>query len=409
MSSRTGRDSLSLSLSRAPHSQARRRGRRSIATVAVFGVPRACRAVVAACASATARGATGTMPIRGGGGARDGGLRVAGGGVRKRASGAGEDRSAYQGIQFLKSFGQHILKNPAIVNAIVDKAGVKSTDVVLEIGPGTGNLTTKLLDACKKVVAVEFDPRMVLELRRRVQGDPVQNSKLEIIQGDFLKVDLPYFDVCVANVPYQISSPLIFKLLAHRPMFRSATLMFQREFAMRLVAPPGDALYCRLSVNTQLLARTQHILKVGKNNFRPPPKVDSSVVRLEPRHPQIPVNFKEWDGLVRFCFGRKNKTLGGIFRTKNVLELLTNNYRTYKALQVVPDKKANKAKQASGGDSMDVDDAGAATGTSPEVVKQLIEDVLATDGFAEMRSSKMSQDDFLRLLAVFNSKGIHFA
>ena len=152
------------------------------------------------------------MPIRGGGGARDGGLRVAGGGVRKRASGAGEDRSAYQGIQFLKSFGQHILKNPAIVNAIVDKAGVKSTDVVLEIGPGTGNLTTKLLDACKKVVAVEFDPRMVLELRRRVQGDPVQNSKLEIIQGDFLKVDLPYFDVCVANVPYQISSPLIFKI-----------------------------------------------------------------------------------------------------------------------------------------------------------------------------------------------------
>ena len=215
--------------------------------------------------------------------------------------------------------------------------------------------------------------------------------------------------MCVANVAYQISSPLIFKLLAHRPMFRSATLMFQREFAMRLVAPPGDALYCRLSVNTQLLARTQHILKVGKNNFRPPPKVDSSVVRLEPRHPQIPVNFKEWDGLVRFCFGRKNKTLGGIFRTKNVLELLTNNYRTYKALQVVPDKKANKAKQAAGGDSMDVDDAGAATGTSPEVVKQLIEDVLATDGFAEMRSSKMSQDDFLRLLAVFNSKGIHFA
>ena len=379
----------------------------------------AFRAVVAACARTraleTALRATSTaavsMPIRGGGGgARDGGLRVAGGGVRKRASGAGEDRSAYQGIQFLKSFGQHILKNPAIVNAIVDKAGVKSTDVVLEIGPGTGNLTTKLLDTCKKVVAVEFDPRMVLELRRRVQGDPVQNSKLEIIQGDFLKVDLPYFDVCVANVPYQISSPLIFKLLAHRPMFRSATLMFQREFAMRLVAPPGDALYCRLSVNTQLLARTQHILKVGKNNFRPPPKVDSSVVRLEPRHPQIPVNFKEWDGLVRFCFGRKNKTLGGIFRTKNVLELLTNNYRTYKALQVVPDKKANKAKQAAGeGDSMDVDDGGAATGTSSEVVKQLIEDVLATDGFAEMRSSKMSQDDFLRLLAVFNSKGIHFA
>jgi 18S rRNA (adenine1779-N6/adenine1780-N6)-dimethyltransferase len=345
-----------------------------------------------------------------GGGSSVGGLRVASGGVRKSSNGGGEDRSAYQGIQFLKSFGQHILKNPAIVNAIVDKAGVKSTDVVLEIGPGTGNLTTKLLDTCKKVVAVEFDPRMVLELRRRVQNDPVWNSKLEIIQGDFLKVDLPYFDVCVANVPYQISSPLIFKLLAHRPMFRSATLMFQREFAMRLVAPPGDSLYCRLGVNTQLLARTQHILKVGKNNFRPPPKVDSSVVRLEPRHPPIPVNFKEWDGLVRFCFGRKNKTLGGIFRTKNVLELLTNNYRTYKALQVVPDKKLNKKKAAAAAaDSMDVDDEQETVGTSTEIVKQLIEDVLATDGFGEMRSSKMSQDDFLRLLAEFNAKGIHFA
>jgi 18S rRNA (adenine1779-N6/adenine1780-N6)-dimethyltransferase len=361
-----------------------------------------------ALARATREDMRGTARDGGGGGA---GLRVAGGAVRKKSHGGAEDRSAYQGIQFLKSFGQHILKNPAIVNAIVDKAGVKSTDVVLEIGPGTGNLTTKLLDACKKVIAVEFDPRMVLELRRRVQSDPAQNSRLEIIQGDFLKVDLPYFDVCVANVPYQISSPLIFKLLAHRPMFRSATLMFQREFAMRLVAPPGDALYCRLSVNTQLLARTQHILKVGKNNFRPPPKVDSSVVRIEPRHPQIPVNFKEWDGLVRFCFGRKNKTLGGIFRTKNVLELLTNNFRTYKALQVVPDKKVNKAKAKAKADSMmDVDDEDEeATGTSSEVVKQLIEDVLATDGFGEMRSSKMSQDDFLRLLAVFNSKGIHFA
>ena len=94
-----------------------------------------------------------------------------------------------------------------------------------------------------------------------------------------------------------------------------------------------------------------------------------------------------------------------------MLELLTNNFRTYKALQVVPDKKVNKAKAKAKADSMmDVDDEDEeATGTSSEVVKQLIEDVLATDGFGEMRSSKMSQDDFLRLLAVFNSKGIHFA
>ena len=360
------------------------------------------------------------------------GIRVAGG-VAKKAKKTAE-KAAYQGIQFLKSYGQHILKNPMIVNAIVEKGGVKSTDVVLEIGPGTGNLTMRLLETAKKVIAVEFDPRMVLELQRRVQGTP-HAANLSIISGDFLKVELPYFDVCIANVPYQISSPLIFKLLAHRPLFRSATLMFQREFAMRLCVPPGDPLYCRLSVNTQLLARTTHILKVGKNNFRPPPKVDSSVVRLEPRPINtIPVNFKEWDGLVRLCFGRKNKTLGGIFRTKTVLELIEANYKTYKALQINNGKgvsaagvgtkmlgaanmgQKKKPKGGFGKDAMDTDmDVGGdemgpeEERVTPDLIKRLVEEVLEQHNFVEMRASKMSQDDFLLLLATFNEKGIHFA
>lgn len=110
--------------------------------------------------------------------------------------------------------------------------------------------------------------------------------------GDVLKTELPYFDVCVANLPYQISSQIVFKLLQHRPLFRSAVLMFQREFALRLAAQPGDDLYCRLSVNTQLLAKVTHVMKVGKNNFRPPPKVESSVVRIEPLNPPPPINFQ---------------------------------------------------------------------------------------------------------------------
>lgn len=85
----------------------------------------------------------------------------------------------------------------------------------------------------------------------------------QVIQGDILKTELPYFDVCVANIPYQISSPITFKLLSHRPLFRCAVIMFQKEFAQRLVAQPGDSLFCRLSVNTQLLARVFHLLKVG--------------------------------------------------------------------------------------------------------------------------------------------------
>lgn len=115
-------------------------------------------------------------------------------------------------------------------------------------------------------------------------------------------------------------------------MFRCAVLMFQREFAMRLVAKPGSDMYCRLSVNVQLLARVDHLLKVSKNSFKPPPKVESSVVRIEPKYPPPPINFIEWDGLVRLCFLRKNKTLSAIFRLKKVLKMLHSNFETYHTL-----------------------------------------------------------------------------
>ena len=203
------------------------------------------------------------------------------------------------------------------------------------------------------MIACEVDPRMVAELQKRVQGTSFQ-PKLHIMVGDVLKTDLPFFDVCVANLPYQISSPLVFKLLMHRPMFRCALLMFQREFAERLIAKAGDKLYCRLSVNTQLLAKVDHVLKVinkrsvvmckhycqffdfflsnqqvGKNNFRPPPKVESSVVRIEPKNPPPPINFCEWDGLVRIAFLRKNKTMSAAFKQTAVLTVIEKNYRTH--------------------------------------------------------------------------------
>jgi len=185
------------------------------------------------------------------------------------------------------SIGQHFLKNPAVVTAIVDKAGLKSSDVVLEVGPGTGNMTVPMLQRCRKVVAVEYDKRMVREVLKRVEGTP-EESKLRVIQGDVMKVTLPPFDVCIANIPYQISSALTFKLLSHPTPFRCAVIMYQEEFALRLSARPGEALYCRLSVNTQLLAKVDQLLKVGRNNFRPPPKVESRVVRIEVRRPPPP-------------------------------------------------------------------------------------------------------------------------
>jgi 18S rRNA (adenine1779-N6/adenine1780-N6)-dimethyltransferase len=240
-------------------------------------------------------------------------------------------------MEHQKSKGQHFLVNPLIVNAIVDKADIKNTDTVLEIGPGSGNLTAKLLERAKKVICVELDTRWVAELHKRFSGSE-HGNKLQVINNDVLRVDLPYFDVCVANLPYQISAPFTNKLLMHRPLFRSAVLMYQREFALRLCAKAGDELYCRLSVNTALLADVQHLIKVGKNNFKPPPKVESSVVRITPRGQPPPINFIEWDGLVRLCFGRKNKTLGAIFRQKDVIDILCKNFNTHRAVEAASGK-----------------------------------------------------------------------
>ncbi len=265
---------------------------------------------------------------------------------------------------------------------MIRKACLRPTDIVLEVGPGTGNMTVKLLDKCKEVIACEVDTRLVAELQKRVQSTHLQN-KLKIIVGDVLRTELPFFDVCVANLPYQISSPFVFKLLLQRPFFRCAVLMFQREFAQRLVAKPGDKLYCRLSVNTQLLARIDILMKVGKNNFRPPPKVESSVIRLEPINPAPNVNFKEWDGLLRICFLRKNKTLSAQFKLNYVLEMLKHNYEIHCSLNNIQ--------------------------LSPDFdIKSKVQLILKDSQFDNKRARTMDIDDFLSLLHAFNSNGFHF-
>ncbi|KAK9314413.1 S-adenosyl-L-methionine-dependent methyltransferase [Lipomyces starkeyi] len=279
--------------------------------------------------------------------------------------------------------GQHMLKNPLVAKGIVDKADIKSSDVVLEVGPGTGNLTVKILEKARKVIAVEMDPRMAAEVTKRVQGKPEQ-KKLEVILGDVIKADLPYFDVCISNTPYQISSPLVFKLLNLPRPPRVSVLMFQREFAMRLVARPGDPLYCRLSVNVQMWATVTHIMKVGKNNFRPPPQVESSVVRIEPKNPRPPVDFEEWDGLLRICFVRKNRTISAGFKSTAVTDILEKNYRTYCSQNdIMMD------------DSVDIG--------------ILIDRVLEETEMANMRAGKCDEADFLKLLYAFHQVGIHFA
>jgi 18S rRNA (adenine1779-N6/adenine1780-N6)-dimethyltransferase len=289
-----------------------------------------------------------------------------------------------------------LVANPQPVSlfpSIVDKASLKPTDVVLEVGPGTGNLTTRILDKCKRCTAVEMDPRMAAELTKRVQGRSVmrrsgvsdlkrrrpEQKRLDLVVGDFLQTDLDYFDVCISNTPYQvcrehwpallsrraqISSPLVFKLLSQRPLFRVAILMFQQEFAQRLVARPGDKMWCRLSANVQLYAKVDHVLKVGRNNFRPPPQVDSSVVRIAPIDPPPLVRFEEFDGLTRILFNRRNKTVHANFQARGVVEMLSGNWVR------LPDVE----------DEVDVQGA--------------VERVLHESGFAQQRAAKMDINDF---------------
>lgn len=285
--------------------------------------------------------------------------------------------------------GQHILKNPKVAEAIVEKADIRPSDVVLEVGPGTGNLTVRILEKARKVYAVEMDPRMAAELTKRVQGRP-EERKLEVMLGDSIKVDFPYHDICISNTPYQISSPLVFKILNMPRPPRVSILMFQREFALRLVAKPGDQLYCRLSANVQMWANVTHIMKVGRGNFRPPPQVESSVVRIEVKNPRPPIEYSEWDGLLRICFVRKNRTVSAGFKSSAVLAILERNYQTFVS-QFGPNRLGSSS-----------DDPGLA-------VKEKVEYVLQETGLGEMRSNKCGENDFLRLLYAFHQVGIHFA
>lgn len=296
-------------------------------------------------------------------------------------------------FKFNTNLGQHILKNPLVAQGIVDKANIKPSDIVLEVGPGTGNLTVRILEKAKLVIAVEMDPRMAAELTKRVHGTP-QQRKLEVLLGDFIKTDLPYFDVCISNTPYQILSPLVFKLLNQPRPPRVSILMFQREFALRLIARPGDALYCRLSANVQMWANVTHIMKVGKNNFRPPPQVESLVVRIEVKIPRPNIDFNEWDGLLRIVFVRKNKTIAAGFKSTNVLELLEKNYKTLLAT----------------GEFVETDMTDASSPSAlRELVKSKITRVLTETDFSDKRSAKLDQTDFLKLLYAFHQVGIHFA
>jgi 16S rRNA (adenine1518-N6/adenine1519-N6)-dimethyltransferase len=180
-----------------------------------------------------------------------------------------------------KSLGQHFLNDINIVKKIIQAAEITSEDLILEIGPGKGILTRQLCSSSKKVFAVEIDRQLVPFLRKELASF----NNLEIIQGDILKVDLnllPSRFKVVANIPYQISSPLLGRLIEERKRISSMTLMVQREVAERITAKPGTKEYGPLSIFIQFYASATIAFHIKKSSFSPPPKVESSLIRIFP-------------------------------------------------------------------------------------------------------------------------------
>lgn len=210
---------------------------------------------------------------------------------------------------------QHFLIDERVLDRIVLAADIRSDETILEIGAGIGNLTERLMEKAAHVFAIERDPELVDVLRDRF-GD---HQKLTVIQGDVLETDFPSFDKVVSNLPYSISSEITFKLFKHR--FRLGILMYQYEFAQRLVATANSRDYSRLSVNAHYFADTSMIMKIPKSAFSPPPEVLSAVVEIKPRPADFDVlDEKYFQDLVTAVFGQRRKKMrNSLLRNRQLL------------------------------------------------------------------------------------------
>ena len=185
------------------------------------------------------------------------------------------------------------------------------TSHVLEIGPGTGALTDRLLAIADEVTVVERDRDLVTFLHEEF-AEEIEQGRLTVIDGDALEVDLPDFTASVSNLPYSVSSEITFRLL---PEKRPTVLMFQKEFAERMVAEPGTSEYGRLSVSTQHYADVELVEPVPKEAFSPPPAVESAVIRTVPREPDYEVDDEDFFlRFVKACFTQRRKTIRNAIR-----------------------------------------------------------------------------------------------
>ena len=214
-----------------------------------------------------------------------------------------------------KSLGQHFLNDKRILGRIADALDLTGAELVIEIGPGRGALTEVLLPRVRRLFAIEYDRALAEHLRRRYESD----ARITVVEQDVLAVNLgelargPY--VIVGNVPYYITTPILFHGLT-RPRPERAVYLVQREVADRIVARPGSREYGALSANVQAVAGAELLFRVPAGAFRPPPKVESAVVRIVPRSdPVVRADEEEaFRALVQGAFGFRRKQMRRVMR-----------------------------------------------------------------------------------------------
>jgi len=228
--------------------------------------------------------------------------------------------------------GQNFLVVSDIIERNVERAGLNENDTVLEVGPGLGVLTDALSKRAGRVYAIEKDHRLVEILRKEYDWPNV-----EIIEGDALRVEFPEFNKIVSNLPYQISSPITFRFLRYE--FERAVLIYQLEFAQRMVAEPGNKNYSRLSLMVRAKAYAELVERIGRGAFWPRPKVDSAVVVLEPKPKGERMELNE--DLVRALFQHRRSTvLAALKKSHHMLGLDKDEFkRARDVLSAMPHAK----------------------------------------------------------------------
>jgi 16S rRNA (adenine1518-N6/adenine1519-N6)-dimethyltransferase len=220
-----------------------------------------------------------------------------------------DPKSPCQDSRLGRRLGQHFLLRQSILERIAEAACPEKADLVIEIGPGRGALTSHLLARAERVVAIEIDPVLVQYLRAEFRDE----TRLTVIETDVLKADLTQWGpaTVAGNLPYYITSPILEKTLALGEGLKRAVFLVQKEVAERLTASPGSRDYGYLSVQTQMACEPELLFTVPASAFRPPPKVDSALVRLTPRIDSAPEGLDRAAFLdfVGRCFRHKRKTI----------------------------------------------------------------------------------------------------